>query len=74
MSDIEQLIIAVEGYPCLWDTNHEDYHNRDLKELAWQAIAKQIYQDWDNFEGIKKKTTTCKLIIFFINTLIHIFN
>lgn len=73
MTDIEHLIIAVEAYPCLWDTNYEDYHNRDLKEMAWQAIAKEIYSEWETYEGIKK-TSTCKLIIFIKHILIQIIN
>ncbi|GBP40872.1 hypothetical protein EVAR_88933_1 [Eumeta japonica] len=59
MSDTEHLIIAVEQYPCLWDTRHEDYHNRDIKDMAWQDIAKEIFSDYDTFQGMKQKTT-CK--------------
>ncbi|KAJ8911467.1 hypothetical protein NQ315_015234 [Exocentrus adspersus] len=58
MSETENLILAVEKYPCLWDIRNEDYHNRDMKELAWQQVCLEMYRDWEcQSNELKKKWT-----------------
>ncbi|XP_063895317.1 uncharacterized protein LOC126054629 [Helicoverpa armigera] len=48
MSEGENLIINIERHPCLWDLNNPDYHNRDVKDLAWEQICKNVFDDWEN--------------------------
>ncbi|RVE51328.1 hypothetical protein evm_004008 [Chilo suppressalis] len=55
MCEIEELAIAVEKHPCLWNTNHEDYHNRDLKDEAWESICQEIIKDWEDTDEIGRK-------------------
>ena len=37
----EQLILAVQSYPCLWNTSIDSYHITGAKQNAWEEIAKQ---------------------------------
>lgn len=57
MCDAENLIMSVEKHQCLWDINHADYHNRDMKDLAWEQICKDLIQDW---ETCTDKVNKCK--------------
>ncbi|CAH1959722.1 unnamed protein product [Acanthoscelides obtectus] len=45
--DNEKFISLVEPNPCLWDTAHPDYCDRNKKQQRWVEIAKQMC---DNFE------------------------
>lgn len=62
MCESENLIMAVEKYPCLWDIHHEDYHNRDIQDLAWEQIRKDLYNDWDKCTD---KTNKCNYYFIF---------
>ncbi|XP_023946228.1 uncharacterized protein LOC112051690 [Bicyclus anynana] len=55
MSEAESLILAVEKHPCLWDIHHKDYHNRDVKYLAWEQVSKDVIKDWDTCSIIDKE-------------------
>ncbi|KAJ8954111.1 hypothetical protein NQ317_007717 [Molorchus minor] len=55
MCDTENLITAVEKYPCLWNVSHESYHDRDIKDLAWEQVCLEIVKDWDNTNDEEKK-------------------
>ena len=37
----EQLILAVQSYPCLWNTSIDSYHTTGAKENAWVEVANQ---------------------------------
>lgn len=49
---IFKLLALVEKYPVIWDMNSKDYRNRDLKEAAFNEIAKELDQPSDE---VKKK-------------------
>jgi len=36
--EIEMLITLYEERPCLWDTGHKDYMNRDSKDVAFSQF------------------------------------
>lgn len=38
-SEIEELIIEYEQYPCLWDVHHREYRDRIKKAEAWEKLA-----------------------------------
>lgn len=59
MCDTGVLIMAVEKQPCLWDGNHKDYHNREIKELAWEVVCNEVYEDWDSMDE-RDKARKCK--------------
>jgi len=37
----EQLILAVQSYPCLCDTSIDSYHIFAAKQNVWEEVAKQ---------------------------------
>ncbi|CAH0551558.1 unnamed protein product [Brassicogethes aeneus] len=37
-----KLIILIKKYPELYDKNHEDFYNKDVKNGKWNIIAKQL--------------------------------
>jgi len=38
----EQLILAVQGYPCLWDTSIDSYHIFGAKQSVWEEVANSV--------------------------------
>ncbi|KAG8325398.1 hypothetical protein J6590_068338 [Homalodisca vitripennis] len=42
---VEQLIEAVRTRPLLWNTDLEEYRDRNLKDTAWGEIAEQLEQN-----------------------------
>lgn len=61
MCDNGELIMAIENHPCLWDTGHKDYHSREVKDIAWEEVCSQVYEQWESFSE-EEKTRKCKLI------------
>lgn len=57
MCEAEILIKSIEKYPWLWDTNHADYHNRELKDCAWEQICNSNIKNWDTCTN---KAVKCK--------------
>lgn len=55
MCEAETLILAVEKYPCLWNIHDNDYHNRDVKDLAWENVFKEVIKDWDTCTKVDKE-------------------
>ncbi|GBP42640.1 hypothetical protein EVAR_87191_1 [Eumeta japonica] len=55
MCEAETLILAVEKYPCLWNIHDDDYHNRDVKDLAWENVFKEVIKDWDTCTKVDKE-------------------
>nr|CAI5841080.1 unnamed protein product [Callosobruchus analis] len=48
-----RVIKAVEKHPCLWNTKHPDYRDRDRKQDAWQEVAQMVihnFTDLSEFE------------------------
>ena len=52
--NVEQLIELYEQRPCLYDTKLKEYHNRDVKNVALQDIAKVLNT---TAKSIKKKVS-----------------
>ena len=43
MEDYRKIVIEmVRRRPLLWDPNHENYKNKDLKAIAWGDIESKI--------------------------------
>ena len=40
----EQLIEAVKGFPCLYDTSRKEYKDELLRENAWTVICADLYE------------------------------
>ncbi|XP_047522762.1 uncharacterized protein LOC125061386 [Pieris napi] len=55
MCEAEILIFAVEKYPCLWNIHDNDYHNRDVKDLAWENVFKEVIKDWSTCTKVDKE-------------------
>ncbi|XP_033333384.1 uncharacterized protein LOC117224511 [Megalopta genalis] len=49
--DIELFIEAIKKYPEIWDTSCENYHDKNMKILAWFIISKEFYP---NIEGMSE--------------------
>ncbi|XP_075720762.1 uncharacterized protein LOC142761482 [Rhinoderma darwinii] len=45
--DVGKLIRLVQERPEVWNTHAESYHDRTLKEAAWEQIAEALFeQEW----------------------------
>ena len=44
----EDLSISVQKYTVLFDKQHKEFHQKDVKKNAWKAVAEEI-----GFEDIK---------------------
>ncbi|XP_075719716.1 uncharacterized protein LOC142760415 [Rhinoderma darwinii] len=45
--DVGKLIRLVQEWPEVWNTHAESYHDRTLKEAAWEQIAEALFeQEW----------------------------
>lgn len=40
--DLESLIEAVLGFPCIWQVKAKSYKNRRARENAWKAVASSV--------------------------------
>ena len=38
----EELSIAVQKYPVIFDKSNKDFHRKDVKKNAWEAVAKEL--------------------------------
>ena len=38
----KELIAMVEEYPCLYDKQNKDYHDKDDRDASWSEIAKVL--------------------------------
>ncbi|XP_075703225.1 uncharacterized protein LOC142670124 [Rhinoderma darwinii] len=46
--DVERLILFIQEHPAIWDNRCEEYHNRTVKEDAWELVAKNLFgQEWE---------------------------
>ncbi|XP_075707250.1 uncharacterized protein LOC142741802 [Rhinoderma darwinii] len=58
--DVERLILLVQEHPAIWDTRSEAYHNRTVKEDAWEVVAKNLFeQEWE-IQDIKTRWRSCR--------------
>ncbi|XP_028037953.1 uncharacterized protein LOC114248742 [Bombyx mandarina] len=61
MCDIELLISLVKQHQCIWNVDHEDYHNPYNKEQAWKEICKEMCENWDKASPMERKRA-CALL------------
>lgn len=54
MLDIEKLIIEVEQRPCLWNLSEKAYSDKFLKQRAWEEVAENCFEDWNNLTNEDK--------------------
>ena len=38
----EMLAATVRRHPVLYDKSYKDFHERDVKDNAWQAVAREV--------------------------------
>lgn len=38
----EEIIVAVQSRPALWDKRHKQHHNRHVLDKEWKAIATEL--------------------------------
>ena len=38
----QELSIAVQKYPVIFDKSNKDFHRKDVKKNAWEAVAKEL--------------------------------
>ena len=38
----EELAIIVQKYSVLYDKSHREFHRKDVKKNAWDAVAKDM--------------------------------
>lgn len=55
MIDIENLIIEVERYECLWRVNCKNYMDRKMKQRAWIEVSKVIFQNWEQCSNAEQE-------------------
>lgn len=58
--DTERLIMAVEKRSCLWDTGSEGYHDRQMKDLAWEDVCNEILEEAWVLMDVEKRKKICK--------------
>lgn len=70
MFDYEKLIIEVESRPCVWNISTSDYHNKNMKSLAWNSICEAVCSDWDEL-SLSVKEERGKLFYSFYNKIVE---
>ena len=40
--DVERLIKAVRGFPCLWQIRRKSHKDSRVKENAWKSVAADV--------------------------------
>lgn len=48
------FIDAVKKHHIIWDREHENFHNRELRDQAWQQIGLQLCKNFDVASGAEK--------------------
>lgn len=61
MCDTELLIKAIRKHPCLWDVGLKDYHNREIKDLAWEEVCTEVYEGRWEIASQDEKSRKCEL-------------
>ncbi|XP_060810190.1 uncharacterized protein LOC132904277 [Amyelois transitella] len=55
MFDTEKLIFEVEQRPCLWNLSEKSYSDKFLKQKAWQEVAENCFEEWNNLSNEDKE-------------------
>lgn len=51
------FIESVEAQPVLWQRDHDDYYNREKREVAWNEVARCLNENFDEGTGDVKRQT-----------------
>ncbi|XP_045459802.1 uncharacterized protein LOC123670346 [Melitaea cinxia] len=54
MLDTEKIIIEIEQWPCLWNLSDKSYSDKFLKQTAWEKVAENCFEDWNNLTNKDK--------------------
>lgn len=54
--DTELLISLIEQNRCIWDTSHEEYKNRDLKQKAFEHVASVVVPNYEDLSQEEKQS------------------
>ncbi|XP_030374619.1 uncharacterized protein LOC115624475 [Scaptodrosophila lebanonensis] len=49
-----EFIDAVKVHPIIWNREHEDFHNRELRDQAWQKIGQKLCKNFDAATAAEK--------------------
>lgn len=55
----EDFICEVEKYPCLWNSEVEEYSNTTTKLNSWSAIVRIFFPDFDEMT-VADRNEICK--------------
>ncbi|CAH1986159.1 unnamed protein product [Acanthoscelides obtectus] len=50
----ERVIKAVERQPCLWQTTHPDYRDRERKQDAWKQVSEMVVPKFSNLNEFER--------------------
>ncbi|XP_077286106.1 uncharacterized protein LOC143911198 [Arctopsyche grandis] len=53
--DTELLIYEIRNHPYLWDSSHNSYKDRKLKNLAWMRIANVATENFESRTQLEKR-------------------
>ncbi|XP_044141734.1 uncharacterized protein LOC122931731 [Bufo gargarizans] len=54
--DVGKLITLIQERPQLWDTRQDLYHDRIMKERAWEEITKEMLaREWEKGNSSKRR-------------------
>lgn len=54
MLDSEDIIRSVKKFRAIWDLEDEGYHNKNLKDDAWNCVCVDLVPNWKKLcEGDK---------------------
>ncbi|XP_066988678.1 uncharacterized protein [Macrobrachium rosenbergii] len=56
---MEKLIEEVKKHPCLYDLRLEEYRDQQIKDIAWEEIARKLNRDCKTIRQEWKKLRDC---------------
>ncbi|XP_017866285.1 PREDICTED: uncharacterized protein LOC108615927 [Drosophila arizonae] len=62
------FIEAVKKHHIIWDREHENFHNRELRDLAWQQIGQQLCKNFEVSSSAEKQEIAKTLLKRWKNT------
>lgn len=65
MFDTEKLIVNVEQRPCLWNLSEKSYSDKFLKQKAWQEVAENCFEEWNNLSNEDKENKSEYFLPYF---------
>ncbi|EDV93476.1 transcription factor Adf-1 [Drosophila grimshawi] len=62
------FIDAVKKHHIVWDREHKNFHNRELRDQAWQQIGQQLCKNFEASSDVEKQEITKTLLKRWKNT------